>query len=132
MRPSLLFMCIALFCLSVSSRASAADIYCKVIENGEMKIYNASVNEGHVECADHLREGAACFTGSRGDVISLINNGGFNWDEEWLEGAHYKGFFEVSYVYADGPNDLRMTLSMDRCSKNFFKSAAVGPVMHRN
>ena len=132
MRSSTFFLFAAFFGLFTSSESLAADVYCKIVENGEMKIYNALVDDGRYECADNLREGAACFTGSRGDVISLINNGGFNWDEEWLEGAHYKGFFEVSYVYADGPNDLRTTLSMDRCSKNFFKNAAVGPVMYRN
>lgn len=132
MRSSTLSMFAALLVLFASAESFAANVYCKIIENGEMKIYNAAVNDGHYECADHLREGAACFTGSRGDVISLINSGSFDWDEEWLEGAHYKGFFEISYVYADGPNDLRMTLSMDRCSRNFFKNAAVGPVMYRN
>jgi hypothetical protein len=107
------------FALLVSLPVFAAQsaVYCK----SAGKIYNASSETGHDECSSALMQGDACFTGSREGVIRLINGNSFSWDEEWLEGAHFRGKDSISYLFVDGPNELKEKRSMDRCEDDFFR-----------
>jgi hypothetical protein len=104
--------------LVVPSFAQAkANIFCK---NNAGKVVSALSEDGHFDCAGDLRWGSACFTGKRAEAIDLINGDNFNWDEEWLENAHFMGKDSISYEFVDGPNELREKLSMDRCDSSFF------------
>ncbi len=107
-----------LFLFSPVAFAAQSAVYCK----SEGEIYNAGSEDGRYECAGALMLGEACFTGSRKDIIQLINvDGFFNWDEEWLEKAHFKGKDSIAYLYVDGVNETQKNLSMDRCTKAFFR-----------
>jgi len=114
----LLMAILSLGVLSTEVMASEANIFCKT----GRKIYSALSEEGHFKCTESLlTDGTACFTGKREDVIELINKGSFNWDEEWIEEAHFKGKDEISYMSVDGPNDLKTKLTLKRCSAEIFK-----------
>jgi hypothetical protein len=103
--------------LSTGIMASEANVFCK----SGRKIYSALTEEGYFKCTESLlTDGTACFTGSRVEVITLINGDSFNWDEEWIEDAHFKGKDEISYMSVDGPNELKTKLSMKRCSADIF------------
>jgi hypothetical protein len=102
---------------STGAAAPAGSVYCKT--GG--KIYIASSEDGHFSCSESFAFGEACFVGARKTVIDLINNDEFNWDEEWVESAHFMGRDSISYVFVDGPNELRESLSMNRCATSFFK-----------
>ena len=108
----------ALALLALSSPAFAANgaVYCK--EQG--RVVNALVKDEVARCAGALMQGEACFTGSRAAVIELINDGAFNWDEEWLEKAHFKGQDEIAYTFRDGPNEQSEKLTLARCPRGFF------------
>lgn len=103
--------------LSLSAFAARSTVYCE----SEGHIYNALSEEGHYKCAYSLMDNGACFTGQRSEVIALINQDSFNWDEEWLEGAHYKGQDEIAYLFVDGPNEFKDPVSMSRCTDSFFQ-----------
>lgn len=97
--------------------AATSAVYCKV----DGTIYNAQSEEGFGQCYIPLTgNGDACFTGSRSEIIQLINSNAFHWDEQWLERANYKGTNEVFYISADGPNEERFPMSMKRCTTDFF------------
>lgn len=114
----LLMAILSLGVLSTSVIASEANVFCK----SGRKIYSALSEDGHFKCSESiLVDGSACFTGKREDVIELINKGSFNWDEEWIEDAHFKGKDEISYMSVDGPNDLKTKLTLKRCSAEIFK-----------
>lgn len=100
-------------------QAGEANVYCRT-EKGS--VVSALSEDGHYDCAADLWWGGACFTGKRSAAIELINGDSFNWDEEWLEGAHYKGRDSIAYVTVDGPNEIREHRSMERCSEEFFKA----------
>lgn len=93
-----------------------SSIFCKV----EGKVLDARSEEGHYECAEALAFGQACFTGDRWEVVEVINSGEFNWDEEWLEKADLFGKGSLSYVWSDGPNELKEQQILRRCSLKFF------------
>lgn len=105
---------ISILLLSSSVFAANSAIYCK--SNG--KIYNAASKEGHVECNESFGFGHVCFTGDRDEVISMINNRQFDWDEEWLKNAHYIGENQISYMYVDGPNNFMDKKIISRCDKD--------------
>lgn len=92
------------------------NVFCRV----KKKVLSALSEEGREMCAGDLMVGKACFTGSRSQVIGYINNGTFNWDEEWLENAHFQGTTEISYEFVDGPNDVREKLTLLPCGNEFF------------
>ncbi|HRK06405.1 MAG TPA: hypothetical protein PLZ57_01440 [Pseudobdellovibrionaceae bacterium] len=120
MRSVLWFAGIALvfFGLGVASAETrASTIFCR--EGGQL--WDALTEDGHFECAGALMVGDACFVGRRRDIIAKINNLEISWDEEWLEGAHYKGRDSISYVWVDGPNELREPQSMNRCTPEFLR-----------
>lgn len=94
-----------------------ANVFCK---NDSGKVISALSEDGHFECAGALAQGDACFTGSRTEAIDLINGNSFNWDEEWLGEAHFKGKDSIAYKWIDGPNEMEEKLSMDRCDAAFF------------
>lgn len=102
---------------SIAAWAATDSVYCK--ENG--KIYHARSQEGHFVCAGALMLGQACYTGKQSAIIEMINDGAFNWDEEWLEGASHSGRQAISYYWVDGPNELREKIEMKRCSNDFFR-----------
>lgn len=102
---------------STSAFAAKSGVYCE--NNG--RIYNAASEDGHFQCAGALAQGDACFTGKRSEVIELINNDTFNWDEEWLESAHYQGKDAIAYLFVDGPNELQDKVSINRCTADFFR-----------
>ncbi len=115
---SLIVMMLSFGVLSTSVMAVEANVFCKAGK----KVYNAMSEDGHFRCSESLLiDGNACFTGSRAEVIALINEGSFNWDEEWIEDAHFKGNNEISYMSVDGPNDLKSKLTLKRCSADIFK-----------
>lgn len=103
---------------SFSALASKANIFCKV----SGKVISALSEDGHFDCAESLLTGTACFTGSRKAVIELINQDTFNWDEEWLARANYKGRDAISYSFIDGPNEWEERISIDRCTHSYFKN----------
>ena len=114
------FTLITVLFVSVSSFASAfpGAVWCKV----DGKAQNAIVQDESTPCAGALMMGDACYTGSRGYVIDLINNSEIVLsDEEWIENAHFKGQSEVAYTFVDGPNEESSKVSMDRCPGNFFR-----------
>lgn len=100
-----------------SAQASGSTIYCR--EGG--KVWDAFSEDGHFECAGALAHGTACFVGRRAEIIERINNLEVSWDEEWLEGAHYRGRNAIAYIWADGPNELREPQSIERCTREFFR-----------
>lgn len=93
-------------------------MYCK---DGNGNATDAQSDDGFVECSAAFLNGEACFTGSRKEVIELINSDYFNWDEEWVAEAHFKGADSITYLYVDGPNETTEKLSMERCAPEFFK-----------
>lgn len=114
---ALVALTISAFSLTTPSFAANGAVYCK--ERG--RVVNALAEEdAPAGCAGALMQGDACFTGSRAAVIELINDGAFNWDEEWLEKAHFKGADEIAYTFRDGPNELSDKLSLVRCPRGFF------------
>lgn len=102
---------------AVESAPRAGKVYCE----SNHGLYDAESEDGHYECAEPLAMGTACFSGPRASVIDLINADAFNWDEEWLEDAHFKGRDSIAYTFADGPNELREKVSMERCKPAFLK-----------
>ncbi len=105
-----------LFLTLTTPAFAASGIFCK--ENG--RVMTAYQKDEPAECAAALMEGSACFAGKRAEVIAMINNDLFNWDEEWLADAHFKGRDEIAYTWVDGPNELKEKLSLVRCPKGFF------------
>ncbi len=110
---------ITILALALSLSAMARDgVFCKAGITGA--VYSATEGDGHFECNEALREGDACFTGKRKAVIKLINARAFDWDEEWLDEAHYSGRDAIAYTYVDGPNELQEKVTMKRCPADFF------------
>jgi hypothetical protein len=107
---------LALFFVPAFAQAKA-NIFCKTNAG---KVISALSEDGRYECSYALAEGSACFTGPRAEVIDLINGDTFNWDEEWLAGAHFKGRDSIAYKWVDGPNEIEEKLSMNRCDDSFF------------
>jgi len=112
------FICIFVISVFFAPAVYAkSDVLCKV--GGE--IYSARTHTGLMDCNEPLSYGEACFTGKRSEVIELINSGYFNWDEEWLEQAHYVGTNSIGYLFVDGPNDQIEKVRINRCKKDFLK-----------
>ncbi len=111
------FALVTTFLPQATLAAGPGKVYCE----SNHQVYDAESDDGHYECAGALALGTACFTGPRASVIDLINGDTFNWDEEWLEGAHFKGRDSIAYTFADGPNELREKVSMERCEPDFVK-----------
>lgn len=133
MRLSKLVFGLIVLAASSSAFAAKSAIYCKYTADEFYVVYDASTDEGNQECAPHLMQSAACFTGSRSEVIDLINETDtFNWDEEWLGEAKYKGKNEISYKWIDGPNDVKETQTLVRCTKEFFKERLAKPQLQRD
>jgi hypothetical protein len=107
---------LALFFVPAFAQAKA-NIFCKTDAG---KVISALSEDGRYDCAAALRWSNACFTGPRAEVIAVINGDAFNWDEEWLDEAHFKGKDEVAYTFVDGPNGIEEHLSMSRCDDAFF------------
>lgn len=99
---------------SAASFAAQSTIYCR----SEGKLYNAFSEAGYDACASALRDGSACFTGDAARVAEKIDT--ITWDEEWLEGAGPVSSKKISYLYKDGPNELSETVTMLRCTNEFF------------
>jgi len=62
-------------------------------------------------CYMEVASGDICFTGSRGEIIQLLESFDENdiWGgEEFLINVHYVGKISISYEVWDGPNDVRM------------------------
>ncbi|MEK7355247.1 MAG: hypothetical protein AAB250_02280 [Bdellovibrionota bacterium] len=108
------FIAIMITAVSVSAFAKSA-VWCK----DEGQAIDAEGDYGQA-CAEALAFGEACFTGKRSEVIATINAGKFDADEEWLENAKYKGRDAISYVWVDGPNELREKQTLPRCAPDFF------------
>lgn len=92
-------------------------IFCKY----DGALWDAFTDEGHFACSEPLSYGLACFVGDSAPTIARINNLEVSWDEEWLEEAQELGVDSITYVWVDGPNDLREDLRIDRCSPEFFQ-----------
>lgn len=107
---------LALMLVPVFAHAKA-NVFCK---NDSGKVLSALSEDGHFGCAAALAQGEACFTGPRAEVIAVINGNAFNWDEEWIDEASYKGKGEIAYTFVDGPNGTEDRLSMSRCDSAFF------------
>lgn len=97
-----------------------------------MRISNAITERGHYDCQEHLSQGAVCFVGSRSEAIQLLNSGKFNWDEEWIQNAHFKGITDIAYTYTDGPNGIQTKLSFGACTRAFLTNPHVGPALDSN
>lgn len=111
---------VAFLALIFSFQAFAAKdaVYCRV----DNKVWDANSEDGFGQCYFALTAyGDACFVGSRAEVIKMINADTFNWDENWLERANFKGSSEIFYVSADGPNEERFPMTMKRCTAEFFR-----------
>lgn len=117
MKRLILFTFLASSLLTTSAFAFGT-VYCK---DDARKLYNAASEQGLPTCAGALAHSNACFTGQRADVIKLINDGTFTWDDVWLEGAYYKGRNDISHLLVDGPNKIQDRLSMVRCTSEFFR-----------
>jgi len=111
-----IFVIVLALCCFSSSAFAASGIFCRAND----RIYSAMTNEGFLVCAEAMAFGKACFTGERSEVIDIINSGYFEWDEEWLQSAHYSGKNDVAYVYVDGPGRIKAKTVMKRCTKEFF------------
>lgn len=102
---------ILLSLISAPVEARDTDILCRL----KGRMVSATTENGRQDCKENISMGEACFIGQRALAIRLLTSDIFNWDEEWIENAHFKGRDEISYEYVDGPNDLRLKHSMRRC-----------------
>lgn len=109
---ALLFIVMALMPALAQAKT---DLFCQ--KDGEPL---SALSDHGRECEGFLMDGNACFVGKRSALVNLINSGYFNWDEEWLEGAHYRGRDSIAYEFVDGPNELRQKISINRCDGAFF------------
>lgn len=112
--------------LSVNAKSS---LYAKV--NGEVLKCTENVGAtamvgAHVrstgECSSYefMTGDAFCFTGQRSELIDAINGDEFDFDEEWLDGASYKGK-DLKFFVNDGPNELSEAIVAKKCTQDFFK-----------
>ncbi len=112
--------------------AGKSTIYCKTRNLDSFTISDAAV-VGWQDCQQHLMEGVACFTGSRAKVIEQINETDtYYFEEVRLISAQYKGRSEISYVWEDQPNEVKIPLSIGRCSKEFFTERDTAPKLNGN
>jgi len=104
-----------LFILSMIAFASDSTLEC-VNSQGRKYVTNAeegtdSYYDFMEECYMEVASGDICFTGSRGEIIGLLESFDDNdiWGgEEFLINVHYVGKTGISYEVWDGPNDLSM------------------------
>lgn len=104
--------------LTIASASTRANIFCK----NHGVIYSALSEDGRYACSENLASGTSiCFVGPRSKALLLLNRDQFDWDEEWVEDGNYYGKYDLSYVWVDGPNEIKNKNILKRCTKDFFK-----------